>query len=519
MLTAASLTLLAWLHRIFFVFSTSDSALPFTGFYQGDAETFFRYARAILGGQVYDSGIPFHPPGFPYLLAGVQTLLGAGESSAQVPHLAVKLALALVSSFSVGLIYLLVRPYLGKTVALVTSFLCLYHFGLYVIAIAPVSEGVFLSLLLAALWVWSNQLSHPLSANRAPANKGPSRMRNEAFWGLTLGVMLGLLALTRAESALLAASLWGVGLLGWLLRARGGEATARTLAPWMLLALGVALTLAPWTLRNGRSLGATNQSLGGAMIEPLPTFVPLTLYGPLNLALANHSAADGTFSRDLMSSQSQSGTLQLTDPQHLSFLLHGDEMAWNYIRANPREWLGLVGTKWRLVLETTKLGWSQWNWPGGLTGLRRPIDIFVPYSRSASLLQIPLLLVGLLLCFWKPGPGRQWGALVLLVSGCTFLVTAFFFGYVRQGVLLTPLWASLLGLGLVSLARSARRWFKPSSSPSRRWLQLAAAGVLAMFLLEAWGATQARKFEATGTTLPGRAFLNPDLTVYLKPLR
>ncbi|MCH9649049.1 MAG: glycosyltransferase family 39 protein [Deltaproteobacteria bacterium] len=503
---------------MFFVFSTSDSALPFTGFYQGDAETFFRYARAILGGQVYDSGIPFHPPGFPYVLAGVQSLLGAGEATAQVPHLAVKLALALVSSCSVGLIYLLVRPYLGKTVALVTSLLCLYHFGLYVIAIAPVSEGVFLSLLLASLWVWTRKLSHPLSAWGSLAGKVQNLPQREAAWGFTLGVMLGLLALTRAESALLTASLWGIGLTGWLLRARTGEATARTLTPWILVALGVALTLAPWTLRNSRSLEATNQSLGAAMVEPLPTFVPLTLYGPLNLALANHSAAEGTFSRDLMSSQSQSGTLQLTDPQHLSFLLHGDEMAWSYIRANPREWLGLVGTKWRLVLETTKLGWSQWNWPGGLTGLRRPIDIFVPYSRAASMLQIPLLLLGLILCLWKPGPERRWGAIVLLVSGCTFLVTALFFGYVRQGVLLTPLWASLLGFGLVSLARAGRRWVKPTSSPSRRWLQLAAAGILALFLLEAWGATQSRKFEATGTTLPGRTYLNPDLTIYLKPL-
>ncbi len=514
LLWATGLTLLAWLHRIFFVFSTSDSALPFSGFYHGDAETFFRYARAILGGQTYDSGIPFHPPGFPYFLAGIHGFLGVGASSAsaQVPHLQVKLCLALISSLSVGLIYLLVKPYLGRAIALVTAGLCLYHFGLYVFAVATVSEGLFLTLLLLAILIWSRRLDHPLAA--------PAGFRKrQALWGLLLGILFGLLALVRAESALIAVSLWSVGFTGWCLRGRRGEATVRALAPWLLVAAGVVMTLAPWTFRNARNLQDLNERLGPSLVEPLPTLVPLTLYGPLNLALANHGGADGTFSRDLMSSQSRSGHLDPADPQHLSFLLHGDRMAWSYIRSHPRDYLSLVVKKWRLLLEATKLGWTQWNWPGGLTGIRRPVDIFVPYSNAAKWIHLPLLLLGWGVCLRKSPATRRWALTATLVSGCTFAVVALFFGYARQGLLLTPLWMSLQATALVTLAAAAMRLAgHPAGGRPRRWIQAATALALIFFLMEAWGATRARKFEATGTTLPGRLSLNPDLTVYMKPL-
>jgi len=59
---AAGLTLLAWVHRLIFLRSNRDFSWPYTIFYEGDAETFYSYARALLEGKLYDEGVPFHPP-------------------------------------------------------------------------------------------------------------------------------------------------------------------------------------------------------------------------------------------------------------------------------------------------------------------------------------------------------------------------------------------------------------------------------------------------------------------------
>ena len=146
------LGLLAALLRVLFVLSGTDRSWPYTVFYEGDSETFFRFARALLAGELYDGGIPFHPPGFAFFLAGLHLLVGAGAANAAVPHLAIKLILAVVvGGGSVALLYLAAAAALGRTVAIVTALLAAFHFGLYVLAVAPVGDGLFQLLLLAAI--------------------------------------------------------------------------------------------------------------------------------------------------------------------------------------------------------------------------------------------------------------------------------------------------------------------------------------------------------------------------------
>ncbi|HEX9668635.1 MAG TPA: glycosyltransferase family 39 protein, partial [Thermoanaerobaculia bacterium] len=234
---ALGLTLLAWAHRAAFLFSNRDWSWPFTVFYEGDSEAFYRYARALLAGKLYDEGVPFHPPGFAWLLAAVQTLVGAGDPADRVPHLAVRLILALVASAAVGLLYLLARPYLGRGVALAGAALTLYHFGSYVLAVAPVSEGPYLTLLLLCLLLWSRRMEHPLAA---PQEGG--ELKGRWVHALLLGALLGFLALTRVEGALVALLLVGVGLWGWL---RGRRGPGPRLAPWALVAAGWLLAVAP----------------------------------------------------------------------------------------------------------------------------------------------------------------------------------------------------------------------------------------------------------------------------------
>ena len=514
LLWALGLTLLAWVHRLAFLRSNRDFEWPFTIFYEGDAETFFRYGRALLAGKLYDGGIPFHPPGFPWLTAALHTLVGAGEPQDAVPFVAVKAVLALIGSLAVGLLYLLVEPYLGKTVALISALLATYHFGLYVLHVAPVTEGTYQTLLFLCLLLWTRRFEHPLAA---PVQH---RARKAGAWGL--GLLLGFLALVRAEAVLVAILIVAVGIVGWL---RDKPRTWASLRPWALVAAGWILAVTPWTVRNAYRLSEVNKLMAAHMAEPLPVFVPLTLYGPINLALANNDQADGTFSREALTSGAESAQLALADPQHLRFLLHGDEMAARWAWENPGAALRLLGRKWALFFSAWKLGWTQWDLPGGLSGVRRPVDVFVPDSGLAVWLGAPLAFLGLVLCLGTPGAPRRWAFVVLLATSVGLIATGLFFGYVRQGLLVLPLWLTLTAAAGAAVVRRFRHrgegWRLPpseESEPSRRLLQVLGGIVLALFVLELWGAGADRNYKATGTTLEGTDKLNRDEPVRLELL-
>jgi len=521
LLWALSLSLLAWFQRLIFLRSNRDAEWPFSVFYAGDSETFFRYARSLLAGQLFDNGIPFHPPGFPAFLALVHTLTGAGAATAGVPHLAVKSMLALVASLAVGLLYLLVVPYLGRTVALVAALLAAFHFGLAVLALAPVSEGLYLTLLTAAVLLWSRRFDHPLAA--------PGAVSGGTGSALLLGVLLGALALVRAEAILIAVLLVGTGIWGlWAGRRgrQGGETVpfGAGLRPWVWVLAGWILVVAPWAARNAVRLSEVNRQLASEISEPLPVVVPVTIYGPLNLALANNPAADGSFSRDALTVGADTPVLDLRQPEHLRLLLHGDELAWDYVRESPGGFLRLVLRKWALYAGALRLGWTQWDWPGGLAGWRRPVDVFVPDSGLALWVSVPLVLLGLILALGSPGAPRRWAGVVLLLTAAGFATTALFFGYARLGLLLVPFWLSLAAAGLVWLGdKIVRRggWGTAlvAADPPRRFLQALALLIAVLFALELWGAAADRNFQATGTNVPGQRYLNQDDDVYLEPVR
>ncbi len=513
---ALGLTLLAWLHRLALLHSNRDRDWPFTVFYEGDAETFFQHARAFLDGRLYDQGLPFHPPGFPAVLAGVHHLLGAGHGVREIPHFMVKAVLALFASVGIGLLYALVRPYLGRTAALLAALLAVYHFGLSVLAIAPVSEGLYATLLVAVLLLWTRTVDSPLSA------PGTTPQR-PLVAGFAVGVGLGLLALVRAEAQLLVVLLASLGgFSGW----QRYRTARRALLPALVLIAGFGLALAPWTIRNAVRLHELNTRLAGQLAEPLPTFVPVTIYGPLNLALANQDGADGSFSPAALTARTGSDQLSLTDPEHLRYLLHGDALAWAWIRSHPSAFVRLVGRKWLRLSEALTLGFTQWNWPGGLVGTRHPVDVFVPDQRPLPWLLVPLLLFGLGLAWRAPGwraPGwrapdgpRRWAILVLLLTSVSLTTTALFFGYVRQGLLILPFWLTLVALVPAVLVR--RFAADADQRPPRlllRGLALAAAVLLA---LEGWGARADRNYLASGSTVDGR-LLNRDDIIRIEVLQ
>lgn len=534
---ALVLTLVAFVHRLIFLHSGYDTTWAFSLFYEGDSEPFFRYARAIIEGRAYDGGVPFHPPGFPYILAFIHTLVGAGEASSRVPNTTVRAVTAFMGSLSVGLTYLFVRSYLGRTVAVVASLAWAYAFAGYVIATTPASESVYQVLLLCALLVWGGKLWHPLAATAASGGTPPATARRrEMIWALVLGVVLATLALVRVEGLLVAAVLIGLGtgsaLIAGVRDRAGRERRFGALTPWGVAAAACVLALVPWTVRNHRALDEINYVMQSRFAEPLPTLVPLTAYGPLNLALANNPEATGRFSRAMLPDPTGTGALDLKNPRHLEVFLRGDEQAWAWIRENPGAFVRLVWRKWELAFSALRLGFTQWDVPGGLTGVRRPVDCFVPDDRSGARILGLLSLIGAVVLIRGRSPaGRRYLGVVGVVLLVPVVATGLFFGYARLVVVTLPLVYALAAVPiarLVTLAgagwpRISRGEGNAESAAGRR---AGTAGVLSvggimivMLGIELLGARGGdRAFEVRGTVLEGRGVLNPNATVLISPL-
>lgn len=547
---AAALFLLAFLHRALFLLSNVDRSWGFTVFYEGDSEVFYDFARAILAGAPFDGGIPFHPPLWPHVLAGIHTFVGAGSPEARVPHLAVKLVVSALGAGTAPLLFLLAGRYLGRGTALLSALLATYSFGLYVISVAPVTESLYLLLLLGSLLALA-ATDHPLAPRRVTPARPPILPH------LLLGLLLGLLALTRAEGVLLAAVLLVAGIVPALNRRKAREVRSRadrhTWLPWVFAAGALALTITPWTIRNHTSLSAVNARHATQMAEPFPTFVPITVYGPINFALANNEEADGTFSRETLPRGASAASIEITNPEHLGYLLHGYERGLDWIRSHPGDFLRLVLRKWMLFFDAGRLGFTQWNVPGGLEGVRRPVDLFVPDSPAAAWLLFPLALLGCGVLVRAGGDARRWALLIALVTGAGLIGTGLFFGYARLGVLALPFWLSAGAAGTVSLGvnvasragrnrASARRdgsapragasGIAPAGEiPATRWTAwtprptsgrehlLWLGPLLLLLLVEVWGATGDRNFRATGTQAEGAAHLNPHDTMRLEVIR
>ena len=498
---------LAWIHRLAFLFSNLDRTWGFTIFYEGDSETFYNYARALIAGQPYDSGVPFHPPGFPYVLSFAHRWVGAGSPIDSVPHQTLKIWMAAIGSLPAGLSYLLARRFLGHGVALLGAALLGYSFSSYVISIAPVSESLYCTLLLLSLLWWTHRVELPRRTDTGRPSTETSRgqVLELLEWSL-LGVLLALLCLTRAEGSLI---VFVVIVVSAFVHRR---APVRRWS-WLLMIAGFVLAMTPWTLRNAHVLDQLNDRLSGQIAEPLPTFVPITAYGPLNFALANHEGATGEFSRSLLTSGLHEATLDLRDPQHLQYFLHGYRIGLSYLSSHPGDAVQLILKKWALYAGTLRNGYTQWNVPAGLNGVRRPVDAFVTYQPAMLWIHFAAWIIGIALA-WRAGPSaRRWLGVSAIPVGCGLVVTAAFFGYARLGTVLLPFIFPTIAFGLTRVAGAAVANRLPERARDRRlWL----IPVALLLILELWGATGDRNYEATGTQLEGASHLNPHDTMILK---
>ncbi len=482
--------LLAAGERLAFLLGSSDRAWPFSIFYEGDAEAFYEFAQAILAGRPYDNGIPFHPPLFPLALAGLHGLLGD-----PVPHGILRAILAIASAIVPLLLFLSLRRAIGRGAALAAALLACFSFALDALGTAATSEGLSMILVL-----WMVLLA------MAARFDGDARPRRRAA---LLGLLTGLAALARAEGV-------AAGLLifaAWSCVGRSAPWRSRV-APSLFWVGALALVLAPWTIRNAVSLSAWNESVGRGIGVELPRFVPITSYGPLNFALANHDGASGGFSRALLRSKSEVAVLDLADPEHARHFIHGGEIGLAWISRRPGAFLRLAGRKIEIASRALDLGWTPWNLPLGRSGTRLPVDLFAPDRSGLRYAQILLAVAGAALLLRR---SRDRSTLAILAAPIVALLAAnvLFFGYVRLGALALPYLFALEGIALAALAARLPAGWK--ARIAGRWgVGIAIAAAIAILAV---AATQDRNYTASGTSdRPGGKLIR-DAPIRIVPIQ
>lgn len=439
--------LLSLLLRLLYLLGAEDRHWPFSVFFYGDSRFFHGQALEWARGQPARAELPYHPPLFPWVLGGLYRLLGEPRGSA-LPY---KLSLAALSSATVALTWVWWRRLLGAGWGLLGAALYSASFGWLVLSTTYSSEGLYALLLSAtcALVLWHG---------------------GRLTWGTAalLGGAMGLGSLTRAEHLYL----WPfLAAWAWLQRERGAPLRPQ-LARWGVALAVCAAVLAPWAARNARALQELNAR--SPQLEPLPELAPVTVYGPINFAMANNAQATGGFSPESVNRLGQEAHLEAGNPAQRHLLVHGYAEGLRWLVGHPAQAARLLAAKLGLWLGGLSLGWGVSNLPSGLRGTRAPVDLFVPESAWLQWPLAALLLVGVGLS-WR-GPYRAFSLLSLVVLHRA-LVTLAFFGYARGLLVLFPALVPLLLLPLKALAT------RYASRP-QRWPLLAAC-VLALLWAEA----------------------------------
>ena len=254
---------------------------------------------------------------------------------------------------------------------------------------------------------------------------------------------------------------------------------------------------------KGQDFNIINEAFGSRP-EPIASFPFVTVYGGLNFYLANNPRATGGFTRvPLDSPPPLTGgpsrypgflinglpppELSLSYPPHLDALNNGYRLGWEWIRHQPGSYLDLVLVKLGIFWSGVTQGLTGYNLPMGMSGKRGIADMVVPGGSAGVTAWRWAGFVILLLALWA---GRHEAGLVpwVLLAATKVITTVGFYGYAREGVVLIPVYALLVGLwatrGLPGYAWFPKRF--EDSPRTGRLLWISCAMALALVAIEGY---------------------------------
>jgi len=276
------------------------------------------------------------PPAYPYFLAATD-LLDGHRSDLKAAAGPARVSQAILGTITVGLIGLIALEAFGGEVALVALVLAALYPVLIETSAVLLSENLLIALALAAVYCG-------LRVRRAAR---PYR------WIVLTGVFAGLAALTHQNALVLlpplAIAVWS----------RSGTRASRARAVGVL-ALAIALTVAPWTIRNAVELHS---------FTPISDQAGETLFGTYNAV----SAADPRVPYKWRPPHAVTTDRALVDeaPRLREPVWEGRLLsrALGYIEAHP---LSLVSASFHNALQLLELGGSfAWEASAASIGLQR----------------------------------------------------------------------------------------------------------------------------------------------------
>ncbi len=489
-LVAGLSTLAAWVERWWFPRAWHEVEAAASVFYRGDAVAFHAFARALADGRAFDNGIPFHPPGWPLLLAMLST----------PGPLAAKTLTALLGAVTVGASTVVAGRLGGVGAAAAVGVLGTFHFGHLVISATPNSEALYgcaiaFVLLLGLRWMDDDR-------TRSGDISGGSWTR--AGRAAATGVLAGLASLVRVEFLL------GAVLLACVAWWRG--AGRREVLAFVVT---TALVLTPTTVWHFRSLTAFNEAHPPPFPGPLPRFAPVTSYGAFNFAMANHERADGEPNRDhpwldaCDDEMLETGLLDLDCPAAYGLYVDGYRIGLEWLITHPADATALWWRKAAMTAGFLAHGYGVDNRGAGVDGVRRRVDVVDPAGRGLIPVHMALLAVGIFQL-----RRRRTALLLLSVPVVTLAAsTVLFFGYVRLGLAYMPVFWVLQGVGAARVLAVVA----PRALASRGRL-VALAIALACLAGEAWQAGLLRQVVLDGPRGPTGAIVE-DETLFIQRVR
>jgi len=392
----------------------------------GDGRAYDEWAQRIAAGDGLGQGIFYQAPLYPYFLGVLQFVFGHNLWL-------IRFLQVIVDSLSCALVFLVGEKLFSRPAGIAAGLL-LAGYAPAIFFAALIEKSVLdLTLLSLLMFVLFNGV-----------DKGWLK------W-LGAGALLGLLGLSRENALILApvVSLWiwfHYSPLPFAQRAR-----------WLALFFaGLMLVLIPVGMRNllvGGEFKLTTSQFGA------------------NFYIGNNAAADGTYG----SIRNMLGETQLegSDAKRLAERKLGRELtpgevsnywsgqALEYIKAQPSQWLRLVGLKWLLVWNAREVEdsddfyiYQNWSW------LLSSLALFSHFGVLA-----PLAAVGVMFTL---GQWRRLWLLYAMILALTVSVAAFYvFG--RYRFPLVPLLVLFAGAGVIEAAKLFQR---------RAWSSLAPALLL-----------------------------------------